>query len=106
MLPFSGQAANQALEDAGALGALLDGVQSKDNMYERLELYEQIRRSRVNAIQILSSARVGTEGKPDVQARLHEHASEERPPTTFQERIDHAYGYDVVLDCKRRLSAH
>lgn len=102
MLPFGGQAANQALEDAGALGELLKNIQSEGDLYERLRQFEELRRSRANAIQILSSVRVGMEEK--VQARLRDFAAGEKAPSTFEERISHAYNYDVIKECQERLN--
>ena len=101
MLPFGGQAANQALEDAGALGALLADVTSKEELQRRLKLFEEIRKPRASAIQILSSVRVGMEGK--VQDKLQKYAATESKPTSFGERLSHAYSYNVLQDCHDRL---
>ena len=73
MLPFGGQAANQALEDSGALGALFrDSNITWTELSRRLDLFERIRRNRAATIQILSSTRVGQE--PTVEAKLWEYA--------------------------------
>lgn len=61
MLPFGAQGANQAIEDAGALGILLRGVQAGTEVRQRLELFEKIRHKRASVIQILSSVRIGQE---------------------------------------------
>lgn len=61
MLPFGAQGANQAIEDAGALGVLFDAVQAGCQVHERLELFEKIRRKRASMIQVLSSVRIGRE---------------------------------------------
>ena len=103
MLPFGGQAANQAMEDAGALGALLANVTSKAELQQRLKLFEEIRKPRASAIQILSSVRVGMEGK--VQDKLRKYAATESKPTSFGERISHAYSYNVLRDCHGRLES-
>lgn len=103
MLPFGGQAANQALEDAGALGTLLADVTSKEELQERLELFETIRKPRASAIQILSSVRVGMEEK--VQDKLRKYAATESKPTSFGERLSHAYSYNVLQDCHDRLKS-
>ena len=44
-----------AIEDAGALGVLLSGLQSADEVQERLQLYQDVRKNRVCAMQLLSS---------------------------------------------------
>lgn len=61
MQPFGAQGANQALEDAGALGVLLRDVDNGSELRRRLDLFEQIRMRRTAVIQILSSARIGRE---------------------------------------------
>lgn len=61
MLPFGAQGANQAIEDAGALGILFSGIQDSSQVPHRLELYEKIRRKRASMIQVLSSVRIGRE---------------------------------------------
>ncbi|KAG6986533.1 6-hydroxynicotinate 3-monooxygenase [Physcia stellaris] len=103
MLPFGGQAANQALEDAGALGTLLANVTSREEMQHRLKLFEDIRKPRASAIQILSSVRVGLEEK--VQDKLQRYAATEWKPTSFGERLSHAYSYNVLQDCHDRLES-
>ena len=61
MLPFSGQAANQALEDAGALGVLFKGVTTSAEVSQRLQIFENVKRKRTAMVQVLSSKRVGLE---------------------------------------------
>ena len=70
MLPFGGQGANQAIEDAGALGALLKGVESTATLSGRLVLFEEVRRLRASRVQILSKTRLGKE--KDVEAELRQ----------------------------------
>lgn len=43
------------MEDAAALGIVLQGVSSPAEIERRLELYQNIRRNRASAIQILSN---------------------------------------------------
>lgn len=72
MLPFGGQGANQAIEDAGALSALLKGIKSAAEVPDRLVLFEQVRRLRASRIQILSKTRLGKER--EVEAELRQYA--------------------------------
>lgn len=51
-----GQGANQAIEDAGALGIFLANVSSRDEVPRRLESIQNIRRDRAGAMQIFSNA--------------------------------------------------
>lgn len=61
MLPFGGQGSNQAIEDAGAIGFLLVNVDEKEQMLQRLHLFDQVRRKRASRTQILSSVRANRE---------------------------------------------
>lgn len=61
MLPFGGQGANQAIEDAGALGHLLKGIDDMANVLQRVAVFEKVRRKRASRTQILSKVRVGRE---------------------------------------------
>ena len=72
MLPFGGQGSNQAIEDGGALGYLLRGVDNQADISERLAIFEQVRRNRASRVQILSKARVGQE--KSVQEELQKYA--------------------------------
>ena len=68
MLPFGGQGSNQALEDAGALGYLLNDVHEESEIGKRLEMFETVRRKRASRVQILSRVRVNKE--QDVREEL------------------------------------
>lgn len=73
MLPLGAQGANQAIEDAGALGALLDDDNlSAAHLLNRLELFERVRRLRASRIQTLSKVRLGRER--DVQDEVRKYA--------------------------------
>ncbi|KAH6617170.1 hypothetical protein F5144DRAFT_596229 [Chaetomium tenue] len=92
MLPFGGQGANQAIEDAGALGALLKGVESAAALSERLVLFEHVRRLRASRVQIMSKTRLGKE--KDVEEELRQFADPMNPtvPTSFPARYQHDFG--------------
>lgn len=76
MLPFGGQGANQAIEDAGALGALLQNASASD-LPRCLDQFEKVRRLRASRVQILSKTRLGKE--KDVETELRRYAD---PPGT------------------------
>ena len=61
MLPFGGQGSNQAIEDGGALGYLLQGVENAAAIPARLALFDKVRRNRVSRVQTLSKVRIGRE---------------------------------------------
>lgn len=72
MLPFSGQGANQAIEDAGALRILFQNYVSPDEIPARLSLFESVRKFRVSRVQTMSSVRVGKE--EEIQEELQKYA--------------------------------
>ena len=76
MLPFGGQGANQAIEDAGALGALLQNASAND-LPRCLNQFEEVRILRASRVQILSKTRLGKE--KDVETELRCYAD---PPGT------------------------
>ncbi|PHH60437.1 hypothetical protein CDD81_1649 [Ophiocordyceps australis] len=104
MLPFSGQGANQAIEDAGALDAILNGVQDINDIPRRLALFEQVRRLRASRVQKMSSVRPGKE--KEVQTQLEQYADPPGSdvPSTFDERCKHDFGFDVYAACEKAMA--
>ncbi|RYP59455.1 hypothetical protein DL770_010192 [Monosporascus sp. CRB-9-2] len=88
------QAGAQAMEDGAALGIVLRGVSTPEEVEERLELYQNIRRNRASVIQILSN--VGADQSHLVYEDLKEFLVEEDIPTNLSEITDFNFGYDVV----------
>lgn len=82
MLPLGAQGANQAIEDAGALCVLLDGVEEPEHIATRLAIYEEVRKLRASRIQILSQVRLGRE--MDVQDELRKYADPPGSGTCFR----------------------
>ena len=72
MLPFGGQGSNQAIEDAGALGYLLNNIEAGEPLTKRVALFDTVRRKRASRVQILSKVRVGKE--MDVREELMRYA--------------------------------
>ena len=72
MLPFGGQGSNQAMEDGGALGYLLRGVEDATTIPSRLAIFDQVRRNRASRVQTLSKVRVGRE--KEVEQELKKYA--------------------------------
>ena len=75
MLPFGGQGSNQAIEDGGALGFLLNGVGDPAQIPDRLRTFEKIRRLRASRVQTLSNARANNE--KDVAAEVQKYIGDE-----------------------------
>lgn len=118
MLPFGGQGSNQAMEDGGALGYLLRGVEDAAEIPARLAMFDSVRRNRASRVQTLSKVRVGRE--EEVQQELKKYmenadaGKHKRPiikgikksvltqsilvvPGSFPERIAHDTGYAFAL---------
>ncbi|KAI1741288.1 putative salicylate hydroxylase [Xylaria scruposa] len=80
MQPFGAQGANQAIEDAGALGILFQDIHNQTEVSSRLRVFEEVKRKRTAMIQILSSARIGREAS--VEDRLREFAEPGTGPSS------------------------
>lgn len=93
MLPLSAQGANQAIEDAGALGYLFQGITETKDIAKRLSLYEQVRKARASRVQILSKVRIGREKEVEKELKLYADPPGSGVPTTAMERIVHFSRY-------------
>ena len=82
MLPQLGQGAAQSIEDAAALGALFKEMKWEDSVEERLSLFEEVRRDRVTAIQILSNVPVGDDSLDAVADKFRAHLPHVNFPST------------------------
>ena len=80
MLPFGGQGSNQAMEDGGALGFLLQGVEEMADIPKRLSLFDKVRRKRASRVQILSKVRIGKEEEVQQELKLHAETGESGKP--------------------------
>ncbi|KAH8896393.1 FAD/NAD(P)-binding domain-containing protein [Thozetella sp. PMI_491] len=69
MLPTLGNGAGMAIEDAGALGVIMEGVRDGSEVPGRLRVWDRVRRRRASAVQLLSRT-VGVEYKDVVWSRL------------------------------------
>lgn len=77
MLPFGGQGSNQAIEDGGALGLLLENVHDQAVIADRLRLFEILRKDRASRVQILSRVRVGNERQVERELKQYTKSSAE-----------------------------
>ncbi|RYP74300.1 hypothetical protein DL769_004044 [Monosporascus sp. CRB-8-3] len=98
MLPLGAQGANQAIEDAGALGALFSGGQSAADVPGRLAHFEKVRRLRASRIQTMSRVRLGKERDVEAQVRKYADPPGSDVPTSFSERYKHEYGSAIASD--------
>lgn len=61
MLPCGGLGSNQAIEDAGALRCIFNNIGTNESLAKSLDLFENVRKSRVSRAQVLSKVRFGRE---------------------------------------------
>lgn len=94
MLPHQGQGGAQGLEDGLALGIILCGAETPQDIRERLDIYYSTRHRRTSAIQILSN--VGADQTRLVSDELRQFMSEEEIPTDFLSIARYSFGFDVV----------
>lgn len=94
MLPFGGQGANQAIEDAGALGYILKGVENPEDVPARLKVFEKVRINRASLVQTLSKVRVGME--KEVEQEIQQYSDPgSTVPSNFAERCAHAFRFAI-----------
>jgi salicylate hydroxylase len=98
-----GQGGGQAIEDGAALGILFDQFQNKDALEERLQMFEQVRRGRGSALQVLSSI------NPPAPQSIRDAAAEFLPNgqrlDSTDEINDYVFSYDVIKETRSILAA-
>ena len=98
-----GQGGGQAIEDGAALGILLDQVRNLGDVEERLQLFEQVRRNRGSALQILSNT------NPPASQSVRDAAAAYLPSGTRLDSTDdindYVFSFDVIKECKMALAA-
>jgi len=103
MLTFQGQGGGQAIEDGAALGLLLDQVPNPEAIEQRLQLFEQVRRNRGSALQILSNT------NPPAPQTVRDAAAAYLPNGTKLDSTDdvndYVFSFDVIKESKAVLAA-
>ncbi|KIM94484.1 hypothetical protein OIDMADRAFT_136193 [Oidiodendron maius Zn] len=102
MLTFQGQGGGQAIEDGAALGILFDQVYDKGAIENRLQLFEQVRRNRGSALQVLSNT------NPPAPQSVREAAAKYIPGSRFNSTDDindYVFSFDVIAESKAALAA-
>lgn len=96
------QGGGQAIEDGAALGVLLDQLYDKGTLEARLGLFEQTRRNRASAVQILSNT------SPPVPESVRDAAARYLPDGKRFENMDdineYLWSFDVVKESKAALA--
>ena len=98
-----GQGGGQAIEDGAALGVLFDQFHEKGAIEGRLQLFEQVRRNRGSALQILSSI------NPPVSQRVRDAASAYLPNgkklDSTDEVNEYVFSFDVLKESRAVLAS-
>ncbi|KAJ3491338.1 hypothetical protein NLG97_g5607 [Lecanicillium saksenae] len=88
------QGSAQALEDGLALGIVMCGASSRDDVEKRLEIYGNVRRARTSVIQILSHA--GQDQARLIHEELRKYLPEDEIPTGPATILKNNYGFDAL----------
>lgn len=110
MLPNQGQGAGMAVEDAAALGVILQNMPphpSEQQLEDRLLIFEKVRKPRASVVQLLSSVPYFENGMQIMLPKLLEHMSREQLPGLGGPKDVRPwfYKYDVFKESERALAA-
>ena len=95
------QGGGQAIEDGAALGTLLDQLHDREAMEARLQLFEDVRRNRGSALQVLSnSSHPVPQSVCDAAARYF---PEGKGLQNAEEISEYVYSFDVIKESKAIL---
>jgi salicylate hydroxylase len=98
-----GQGGGQAIEDGAALGVLFDQLHDKGAIEDRLQLFEQVRRNRGSALQILSST--SPPAPQSVRDAAAEYLPDGRKLNSTDEINEYVFSFDVIRESKAALAA-
>ncbi|KUJ19349.1 FAD dependent oxidoreductase [Mollisia scopiformis] len=87
MLPYLAQGAAQAVEDGAVLGALFSRCESREDVFDVLGVYEELRMPRANMVARVSREKVGMRWRDSGEGSLNPWAN-----LNFQKEL---FGYDV-----------
>lgn len=105
MLPFGGQGSNQAMEDGGALGYLLRGVEDATAIPARLAMFDTVRRNRASRVQTLSKVRVGREKEVEQELKKYvENADAGKHNKTLIKGLGNRCADTINLSCTGIIS--
>ncbi|KAG8527708.1 uncharacterized protein KY384_007862 [Bacidia gigantensis] len=103
MLTFQGQGGGQAIEDGAALGVLFDQLSDKAAIEDRLQLFEQVRRNRGSALQILSG--INPPAPQSVRDAAAEYLPDGKKLDSTDEINEYVFSFDVIQESKAALAA-
>lgn len=100
MLPYLAQGANSALEDGAVLGRLLGHIQRRDQIPHAIQLYQDVRKGRGEAIARETFKQVGLQGKAPTSAE--QNLSEGSITKNFDAEGSFPYARRPLADAARR----
>ncbi|KAF4308697.1 Salicylate hydroxylase [Botryosphaeria dothidea] len=110
MKPQQGQGASIAIESTGCLEILFNGI-GKDQVQERLALFEKLRLGRCGPVHVFSNMLIGPDGHRWMVEKVKPFWDESRPlpppgsrPLSLPFR-NFIYGFNVVEDTEQALAA-
>ncbi|KIW95720.1 uncharacterized protein Z519_04305 [Cladophialophora bantiana CBS 173.52] len=105
MLPTLGNGAGMAIEDAGALGAIMEGVNGVGEVARRLDLWDRLRRPRASAVQLLSrTVAVEYDLSKETQDMVRQYLSEEELPDFTRTCVNRMlFRYDCLGETRRAM---
>lgn len=98
-----GQGGGQAIEDGAALEVLLDQFDDKEAIEDRLQLFEQVRKNRGSALQILSSSSHPV--PQSVRDNAAKYLSDGKRLDSADEVNEYVFSFDVIRESKAVLAA-
>jgi salicylate hydroxylase len=105
MLPTLGNGAGMAIEDAGALGVVMEGVTDVGEVTRRLKVWDHVRRPRASAVQLLSRT-IGVEYElsRETQDMVRGYLSEEELPDFTRACVNRMLlSYDCLGEARRAV---
>lgn len=105
MLPTLGNGAGMAIEDAGALGVVMEGVKDVREVTGRLKVWDGVRRPRASAVQLLSRTMgVEYELSRETQAMVRGYLPEEALPDFTRACVNKMlFSYDCLGETRRAV---
>ena len=106
MLPTLGNGAGMAIEDAGALGVVMEGVKDVGEVTGRLKVWNRVRRPRASAVQLLSRT-IGVEYElsRETQDMVRGYLSEEELPDFTRACVNRMlFSHDCLGETRRAVA--
>ncbi|KAJ6783310.1 hypothetical protein PWT90_02545 [Aphanocladium album] len=107
MLPRNvdqGQGGAQGIEDGLVLGMTMYGAKSRNDITDRFNIYQEVRRNRASVIQILSN--IGQDQAEQLKHQVLPYLEEEKIPTNPEQIQLFNFGYNAVDAALKAMQQH